>query len=81
MVQGGEVREETNVIQDVERDEEVDVKTRSESSMVAMAYALLVALLLAYVISLVVRRSESAVDLAGRMDGLCVRTRRVGVVH
>ncbi len=58
MVQGGEVREETNVIQDVERDEEVDVKTRSESSMVAMAYALLVALLLAYAISLVVRRSD-----------------------
>jgi diguanylate cyclase (GGDEF)-like protein len=58
MVQGGEIREENNVIHDVERDEEVDVKTRSESSMVAMAYALLVALLLAYAISLVVRRGD-----------------------
>jgi len=58
MVGGVPTSADDGVIQGFERDEKVDVKTRSGSYVIATAYALLALLLVAYIISLVLRRSD-----------------------
>jgi len=81
MVDGWTTSETNGVIRRANSDEKVDVKTKSGGFVVATAYAVLVALLIAYIVSLVVRRSDQqwtwldgwmvcAFELAA--SGLCI---------